>query len=78
VVDGENKVHYRQVKTGALQEDGLRVISQGLKADEEVVVGGLQLVRPEAIIQPEHRTMPSLAPTPPPGLEKPINGEKKP
>ncbi len=46
VVDAENKVQYRRVTTGALQEDGLRVIEQGLKADEWVVIGGILQVRP--------------------------------
>ena len=46
VVDAQNKVQYRRVSTGALQEDGLRVITEGLKPDEWVVVGGLQQVRP--------------------------------
>ena len=41
VVDAENKVQYRRVSTGALQEDGLRVITEGLKPDEWVVVGGV-------------------------------------
>ena len=31
VVDAENKVQYRKVTLGALQEDGLRVIDEGLK-----------------------------------------------
>ena len=48
VVDAKNKVQYRRVSTGALQEDGLRVITEGLKPDEWVVVGGLQQVQPAA------------------------------
>ena len=39
IVDDENKVQSRPIKTGALQEDGLRVITEGLKGDEWVVVG---------------------------------------
>ena len=46
VLDAENKVQYRRVTTGPLQDDGLRVIEQGLKPDDWVVVGGLQQVRP--------------------------------
>ena len=46
VLDADNKVQYRRVTTGALQEDGLRVIEEGLKPDDWVVVGGLQQVRP--------------------------------
>ncbi len=53
VVDADNKVQYRRVTTGALQDDGLRVIEQGLKADDWVVVGGLQQVRPRMAVRPE-------------------------
>ncbi len=45
VLDAENKVQYRRVSTGALQADGLRVIKEGLKADDWVVVGGLPQIR---------------------------------
>jgi multidrug efflux system membrane fusion protein len=62
VLDAEDKVQYRRVTTGPLQEDGLRVISEGLKADERVVVGSLQQVRPHAKVKPERIAMPSLAP----------------
>src|SRR5579863_1464234 len=34
VVDSDHKVQYRRVTIGALQEDGLREITQGLAADE--------------------------------------------
>lgn len=61
VVDAENKIQYRRVTTGSLQEDGLRVILEGLKPDEWVVVGALQQVRPHIQIQPERISMPSLA-----------------
>jgi multidrug efflux system membrane fusion protein len=62
VVDKENKAQYRRVKTGTLQDDGLRVINDGLKADEWVVVGALQQVRPKMLVQPDKlKAMPSLA-----------------
>jgi multidrug efflux system membrane fusion protein len=64
VIDAENKVQYRRVKTGALQDDGLRVIEQGLKGDEWVVVGGLQQVRPKLEVKTERVPMPSLAAQP--------------
>jgi multidrug efflux system membrane fusion protein len=60
VLDAENKVQYRRVTTGPLQDDGLRVITQGLKRDEWVVVGGLQQVRPRLQVEPEQTPMPSL------------------
>ena len=45
VLDAENKAQYRRITTGALQADGLRVV-EGLQADDWVVVGALQQVRP--------------------------------
>jgi multidrug efflux system membrane fusion protein len=61
VLDDQNKVQQRRVETGALQEDGLRVITAGLKPDELVVVGGIQQVRPRMQITPDREPMPSLA-----------------
>jgi len=60
VVDKENKVQYRRVTTTSLQEDGLRVVTDGLKPDEWVVVAGLQQVRPRVTIHPEQGPMPAL------------------
>jgi multidrug efflux system membrane fusion protein len=81
VVDAENKVQYRRVTTGAPQENGLRVIEDGLKPTDWVVTGGLQQVRPRMEIQPDKGPMPTSgggnpAPTkkpqpPPPGEQKP-------
>jgi multidrug efflux system membrane fusion protein len=74
VVDKDNKVQYRRIKTGALQEDGLRVIEEGVNADERVVVGALQQLRPRMQIQPEVIPMPTLgqpaAVKPPPPAKK--------
>jgi multidrug efflux system membrane fusion protein len=75
VVDAEHKVRKRPVTTGALQEDGLRVIMSGLKADDDVLVGGLPQVRPNIQIQPEPTTMPTLGQTPPaPGTKTQESG----
>jgi multidrug efflux system membrane fusion protein len=76
VVDADHKIQYQRVKTGALQPDGLRVISDGLKADDWVLVGGLQQVRPHMEIQVEPRAMPTLdqpAPALQPGEHEPTN-----
>ena len=59
VVDKDNTLQARRISTGALQPDGLRVVS-GLKPDEWVVVGALQQVRQRLQIRPEHVTMPVL------------------
>jgi multidrug efflux system membrane fusion protein len=63
VLDAENKVQQRRVTTGALQPDGLRVISDGLKPGDWVVVGALLQVRPRMEVRAERIPMPSLAPS---------------
>ncbi|MGP0068505.1 MAG: efflux RND transporter periplasmic adaptor subunit [Isosphaeraceae bacterium] len=73
VLDAENKVQYRRVTIGALQEDGLRVIREGLKGDESVIVGALQQIRPRMEVKPEPVPMPTLGP--PPG-ETPTESRK--
>jgi multidrug efflux system membrane fusion protein len=61
VLDATNKVQARSIKTGSLQEDGLRVVEGEIKPDDWVVVGGIQQVRPQMEIKPDPRPMPSLA-----------------
>jgi multidrug efflux system membrane fusion protein len=51
VVDKDNKAEYRPVTLGP-SIDGLRVVRDGLKAGEKIVVNGLQRVRPGAPITP--------------------------
>lgn len=62
VLDAENKVQYRRVTTGPLQEDGLRVIEQGLEANDWVVVGALQQIRPRLPAKSERIPMPTIGP----------------
>jgi multidrug efflux system membrane fusion protein len=52
VVSADNKAEYRAVKLGPTV-DGLRVVKQGLKANEKIVVNGLQRVRPGAPVTPQ-------------------------
>jgi len=66
VIDAEKKVRYRRVKTGPLEDDGLRVIEDGLKPDEIVAVGAIQQLRPGTEVQTELIPMPTPgAPTMP-------------
>ncbi|RZT10970.1 membrane fusion protein, multidrug efflux system [Duganella sp. CF402] len=51
VVDKDNKAEYRPVTLGQ-QVDGLRVVRDGLKPGEKIVVNGLQRVRPGAPLTP--------------------------
>jgi multidrug efflux system membrane fusion protein len=77
VVDEKNQIQYRRVTTGALQEDGLRVISAGLKQGEWVVVGALQQVRPRTEIRPERIPMPKLGPSEPDQPAEPASPGKE-
>lgn len=58
VLDSKNRVEYRKVRVGPLQDDGLRVIEEGLKPDERVVVSLLQQVRANSVVDPEEVAMP--------------------
>jgi RND family efflux transporter MFP subunit len=51
-VGADNKVEYAPVKLGPLV-DGLRVVREGLKADDVILVKGLQQVRPGMPVQPQ-------------------------
>ncbi|MGF6273587.1 multidrug efflux system membrane fusion protein [Massilia sp. UYP11] len=62
VVDKDGKAEYRTVKLGPLN-DGLRVVRDGLKPGEKIVVNGLQRVRPGAPIAAQ--TVPMVAPAAP-------------
>jgi membrane fusion protein, multidrug efflux system len=53
VVDADNKAAYREVTLGALV-DGLRVVTNGLKPGERIIVSGLQRVRPGVVVAPEY------------------------
>ncbi|MGH6861194.1 MAG: efflux RND transporter periplasmic adaptor subunit [Phyllobacterium sp.] len=52
VVNPENVAEYREVSLGG-QADGLRIVTAGLKADDKVVVNGLQRIRPGSLLAPE-------------------------
>lgn len=56
VVDAQNKVEYRAVQLGP-SVDGLRVVRTGLQAGENIVVNGLQRVRPGATVTPQMVSM---------------------
>lgn len=52
VLGPENKVTYRPVTLGPMV-DGLRVVKEGLKEGELIVVNGLQRVKPGAAVTPQ-------------------------
>jgi RND family efflux transporter MFP subunit len=51
-VSADNKIEYTPVKLGPVI-DGLRVVREGLKADDVIVVKGLQQVRPGMPVTPQ-------------------------
>lgn len=59
VVGPDNKAEYREIALGGRAE-GLRIVREGLKPAERVVVNGLQRVRPGATVAPEEVDMESL------------------
>lgn len=61
VVGDENRTAYREVRLGKLQE-GLRVVEDGLKPGERIVVNGLQRVRPGDPVTPHPVAMEGSAP----------------
>jgi len=58
-VNSENTVEKKPIRMGQLV-DGLRVIEEGLRPDDRVVVSGLQRARPGAKVDPEQTDMTSL------------------
>jgi membrane fusion protein, multidrug efflux system len=63
VVGDDNKAAYREVSLGASAE-GLRIVTSGLKANERIVVNGLQRVRPGSLVTPQVVTMAGTRVTP--------------
>jgi RND family efflux transporter MFP subunit len=61
VVNEANQVEHRPVRIGALV-DGMRVIEEGLQADEWVVVKGLQRARPGITVTPQRQETGSRVP----------------
>ncbi|GGD12100.1 efflux RND transporter periplasmic adaptor subunit [Aureimonas glaciei] len=59
VVGADNKAEYREIALGGRAE-GLRIVREGLKPQERVVVNGLQRVRPGATVAPEEVAMESV------------------
>jgi RND family efflux transporter MFP subunit len=63
VVNEKNIVEYRPVKLGQKTE-GMRVVIDGLKADEWIIVNGLQRARPQSPVTRELASKPGAQPTP--------------
>jgi RND family efflux transporter MFP subunit len=67
VLDVEDRAQYRRVHTGGMYE-GLRIIRDGLKPGDRVIVAGVQRVRPGTHVVPEEAPAASVVPgAPSPG-----------
>ena len=62
VVTDKNVVERRNVKLGSSQDDGLRVVAEGLKRDDWVIVKGMDRVEPGKTVEPEKVAMPTKSP----------------
>jgi RND family efflux transporter MFP subunit len=51
-----NKIEYRRIKLGRVI-DGLRIVREGLKPDDVIVVNGAQRVHPGIVVNPQKVTM---------------------
>lgn len=60
VVGADNKVSMVPIRPGP-KIDGYRVVREGLKGDETIVIGGLMRVRPGAVVTPNLVTLPPVA-----------------
>lgn len=60
VVKPDNTTEYREITVG-MKSDGLRVVTSGLKAEERIVVNGLQRIRPGSLVAPEMVSMSAAA-----------------
>ena len=67
MVNDQNTVEYRKVELGPMS-DGLRVVRNGLKPEDWVIVNGVQRVRTGAKVDAERQTLPGdhVLPTPAP------------
>lgn len=65
-VDGSDTVQYHAVTPGPLFE-GFRIVTQGVTADERVIVKGLMYARPGMKVQPQEAPMPAGPPAGTPG-----------
>src|SRR4051812_17667333 len=61
VVDADNTAVQKYVTLGPLIEDNLRVIKDGIKADDRVVINGLMRVRPNMKVTPQEQGTPPVA-----------------
>lgn len=70
IINAKGEVTYRPVEVGTFTE-GLRVVTKGLEPDEQVVVSGLQRIRPGAKVEAKLADATMRAPADKPGSPRP-------
>lgn len=60
VVDKDSRVQYREVSLGNMHE-GLRIVEKGLSSGDQIVVNGMQRVRPNDLVKPRAVKMVDVA-----------------
>ena len=65
-VDDKNVVQYRRVHVGPTADGSLRVVEDGIGAEDWVIVNGLQRARPGSAVNPTRTETTAPDPTPPP------------
>ena len=60
LVNAQGEIEYNRIETGPLESDGLRVVTKGLNADDQVVVSGPRLIHPGVKVNAEEIPMPLL------------------
>jgi RND family efflux transporter MFP subunit len=63
LLGADNKIEYRKIKLGRVI-DGLRIVREGLKAGDVIVVNGAQRVHPGIAVTPQRVTMGGDLPAP--------------
>ncbi len=64
VVAADGTVTPKPVEIGALDDDHLRVVTSGIAATDQVVIGGLMRVRPGSKVTPQPGTIAPASPSP--------------
>ncbi len=60
VVNARGEIERKPIETGSLENDGLRVVTKGLSANDQVVVSSLRQIHPGMKVHTEMVPMPLL------------------
>jgi RND family efflux transporter MFP subunit len=75
VLRDDQTTDHRMIRTGVAQ-DGLRVVDDGLKPEEWIIINGVQRARPNAKVNPERVELPARPGDPVKPLDPPPAGPK--